>query len=269
MIAIGDRDPPVRKNVMTAAFHGEDFFRYAIYWAPPEGSALATLGGAWLGRDAITDRALKRFAISDFDDAVLAEITADPRRYGLHATLKPPFALAGNCSLLQFEADLCAFAARTAPVIAPKPRVTRIGRFLALTPSAHAPEITALANACVAHFDRYRAPPSAQELARRRSANLTEAQERNLQRWGYPYVMDELRFHISLTGPIERSLADQLLTKLTTLFAPVALQPLEIREIALFAEPAPGAPFRLLRRYALEGSRPAMTNTASSSKHHS
>ena len=254
---------------MTAVFQTGDFFRYAIYWAPREGSALATLGAAWLGREARSDRALKRFAIKDFEDADLTAITSEPCRYGLHATLKPPFVLAKDRTLPQFEAELRAFAARTAPVIASNLRVSRIGHFLALTLSARAPEIDALANACVRQFDVYRAPPTAQELRRRRRAGLTAAQDENLQRWGYPYVMDEFRFHVSLTGPVERSVADRLLPELTRLFAPVAEQPLELRDIALFAEPAPGLPFRLLRRCALEGATARTADMASSSRHHS
>jgi putative phosphonate metabolism protein len=257
-----------RKIVMTAAFQNGDSFRYAIYWAPPERSVLAKLGAAWLGRDAAADRELKRGAIDGFDDAFLAAITGDPRRYGLHATLKPPFVLAGGIGPPEFQADLAAFAARTAPIAAPNLHIARIGNFLALTPSGPAPEIDTLANACVEHFDRYRAPPSQQELARRRSANLTANQERYLERWGYPYVMDEFRFHVSLTGSIERSVADRLLPALKDMFSPTAGRPLEISDIALFAEPAPGAPFRLLRRFALAGQAGPRTGRTPSSKHH-
>lgn len=238
---------------MTRAFQSGDGTRYAVYWAPPEGSTLAMLGAPWLGRDAATDQPLKRFAIKGFDEAALAEITAEPRRYGLHATLKPPFVLVEDCNLTKLKADLHAFAARTAPVVAPALRVVRLGHFLALVPTARAAALDALAKSCVARFDCFRAPPSPREIARRRRSHLTAAQEKNLQRWGYPYVMDEFRFHVSLTGPIGTAVADRLLPELATLFAPVAVEPLELREIALFVEPAAGAPFRLLQRFALAG----------------
>jgi putative phosphonate metabolism protein len=241
------------RKIMARPFHGGGSARYAIYWAPPEGSALAMLGAAWLGRDTVTDRPVKQCPINGFDDNAVAAITAEPRRYGLHATLKPPFALMKDRGLPQFEAALSAFAARTAPVIAPELCVSCLGQFLALTPARPASAIDALANSCVEHFDCYRAPPSQQELARRRSADLSAAQERNLQRWGYPYVMDEFRFHVSLTGAIGRAVTDRLEPELARLFAPVASQPLELRDIALFVEPAPGAPFQLLRRFALAG----------------
>lgn len=227
--------------------------RYAIYWVPPEESALSRLGAAWLGRDAATDRPFPRPAIAGFAENALVGITAEPRRYGLHATLKPPFRLVTGSGPAALEEELRAFAAGTAPVIAPALKVARIGRFLALVPAAPAAAVVALAQACVERFDRYRAPPPPEELARRRAAGLTPAQEAKLLRWGYPYVMDEFRFHVSLTGPIERAMADRLLPALTALFAPVLATPIELREIALFVEPEPGAPFRLRRRFGLSG----------------
>jgi uncharacterized protein DUF1045 len=66
-------------------------------------------------------------------------------------------------------------------------------------------------------------------------------------------VMGEFRFHVSLTGAIESGLADRLEPVLAERFAAAMAAPLEIKEIALFTEPAPGAPFRLTRRFALTG----------------
>ena len=46
-------------------------------------------------------------------------------------------------------------------------------------------------------------PPGAAELERRRKAGLSAAQEKMLLRWGYPYVLDEFRFHLTLTGRLQ------------------------------------------------------------------
>ena len=62
--------------------------RYAIYFAPPPGSLFHTLGSRWLGRDAFTGEQLEQPA-----EPGLSAVTGDPRRYGFHATMKPPFAL--------------------------------------------------------------------------------------------------------------------------------------------------------------------------------
>ncbi|MGO8914504.1 MAG: DUF1045 domain-containing protein [Stellaceae bacterium] len=237
---------------MTLAPRRDTAARYAIYWAPPARSPLAEIGEAWLGRSAESG-AIGRPALAGVSRDTLDAATADPRRYGLHATLKPPFRLAAGRSAAALEQALARFARETPPVAAPALRLKRIGRFLALTPAARAPELDALAAACVGRFDEFRAPADAAELARRRAATLTPAQEANLRRWGYPYVMAEFRFHVSLTGVIEVSLAERLAPLLAERFAAATAAPLEIKEIALFVEAAPGAPFRLMRRFALAG----------------
>jgi putative phosphonate metabolism protein len=228
--------------------------RYAIYWAPAAGSVLAVIGERWLGRDAVTERMLARQAVGGFDDGELAAITAAPRRYGLHATLKPPFRLARAVTEPTLEAQVAAFAKAQPPVSAPSLRLARIGRFLALVPGTPSEALARLAAACVETFDRFRAPAGVEELARRRGAGMTARQEENLRRWGYPYVMGEFRFHVTLTGPIDRATAARLKPHLEALFSPATTAPLEIGEIALFIQPAPAASFRLMRRFELSGS---------------
>jgi putative phosphonate metabolism protein len=226
-------------------------YRYAIYWAPPTGSALAGLGESWLGRSVEDGNALARRTLPGIGPAELEAATVEPRRYGLHATLKPPFRLAEGKSAAGLAQALDDFARRSPAVVAPPLRLKRIGRFLALVPSARAPALDALAAACVASFDAFRAPADAAEIARRRAAALTPSQEANLARWGYPYVMEEFRFHVSVTGAIAPRLAERLEPLLAELFGPAMVPPLEIGDLALFAEPAPGAPFGLVRRVML------------------
>jgi putative phosphonate metabolism protein len=225
--------------------------RFAIYWAPPAGFALAQWGQRWLGRNAATGRALQQPALPGFSDAEVALITAAPRRYGLHATLKPPFHLASPCGRADLETHLASFAKMQPRFRAPPLRVTRLANFLALTLQAPSPPLHALAAKCVETFDCFRSALDGEELARHRRSGLTTRQEENLCRWGYPYVMDEFRFHVSLTGAIDHRTADHLLPILAEYFAFSASAPLEISEVALFVEPGPGAPLRMIRRYSL------------------
>lgn len=225
--------------------------RYALYWAPPAQSEFAERGAAWLGRDAEWGKQIPRPALAGFDPDYLDAVTAAPRRYGLHATLKPPFQLASGRSLAELEAEIHRFAVAQTPVKASILQIAQVDRFLALIPATPSAAINALAQDCVEHFDRFRFPPSDAELKRRRSARLTPAQEVNLQRWGYPYVKDDFRFHITLTGRLEPSAAERLIPALKAYFAPVMSEPFEAHEIALFVESTPGASFRLLRRFRL------------------
>src|ERR1700691_3579712 len=110
-----------RKNVSmtTTSNDGQGVAaRYAVYWMPEAGSALASIGERWLGRESRTDRPVGRLAVTGFDDGELAAMTAEPRRYGLHATLKPPFRLARGFTQPMLEAHVAAFAEAQTPILA-------------------------------------------------------------------------------------------------------------------------------------------------------
>ena len=146
------------------------------------------------------------------------------------------------------------FASQTAAVLLPTLALRRLDRFLALVPSHPCPAIEDLAARCVVAFDCFRRPPAPAELARRRAAGLDPAEESHLLRWGYPYVLDRFRFHVTLTGPLEPVEAERLMPPLTRLFEPATKEPVAIADIALFHEPGAGAPFALIERFPLQGS---------------
>ncbi|SBW07259.1 Phosphonate metabolism protein (modular protein) [uncultured delta proteobacterium] len=183
--------------------------RYAVYHVPERGSALERLGSSLLGRDIHGVSLPAQPDLGGLTAEELFSLTRDARRYGLHATLKPPFFLQPGMT----EHDLIdaaeAFTAARRPLPLPALAVTRIGSFLALTvhprndaEAEEAENVRILAREAVAFFDGFRAPPSEEELNRRRAKGLTLRQERYLWRWGYPYVFDEFRFHITLTDSI-------------------------------------------------------------------
>lgn len=65
--------------------------------------------------------------------------------------------------------------------------------------------------------------------------------------------MDEFRFHVTLTDPLEPPLGDRLVPVLSELFAEITAAPVAIDGIALFVESGRDKPFRLRRRFALGG----------------
>jgi putative phosphonate metabolism protein len=228
--------------------------RYAIYFAPPPGSALAELGAEMLGRDAETGGARPQPRLDGIDPDRLRAITEDARHYGFHATLKAPFPLADGISGAALHDAAASFAADGAPAIGPALALASIGGFLALVPSAVAPAVHALADACVEAFDRFRAPLSAAELERRRRSPLTPAQDRHLERWGYPYVFEEFRFHMTLTARLNDGAEhERVRAVLAERTAPVCRDPLVIDAIAVFEQADRQAPFRITGRYPLGG----------------
>jgi putative phosphonate metabolism protein len=226
--------------------------RYAIYFTPPEGSELERVCSAILGRCARTGAALKQPAIPGMEPARLAELTASPRHYGLHATLKPPFFLAESHDETELLESTAMIASRMRSFDLPGFELARIGSFLALTPTAPCPELEDLARICVTVPDRFRRPPRPEELARRRAKGLTPNQERLLGLWGYPYVLEEMRFHLTLTGSIhDPEKRERLRAGLAPLLAPLLRKPVPVRDICVFRQASLEEPFTILERIAL------------------
>lgn len=225
--------------------------RYAIYYLPEPGSELSDRGQSWLGRECWTDRPLARPSLPGLAGLDLDRITAAPRRYGFHATLKPPFRLAEKCEERQLLADCRRFAEMLSPVEAPPLRVAAINGFLALTLARPCPAVDQLAARAVAAFEPLRAPLSADELARRRRARLSGRQEALLKIWGYPYVMEEFRFHMTLTGQQPEAVLARLQPVLEEFFMPSANVPLTIDAVALLKQADGAGNFVALERFRL------------------
>ena len=226
--------------------------RYAVYFAPAQGSGLERVCSAVLGRCARTGQTLKQPNLPGMEPERLAELTAAPRRYGLHGTLKPPFFLAEGTTEAGLTDAVAILAAGERAFDLPPLRLEAIGSFLALTPQFPCQELNTLARACVTKLDQFRREPSPEELARRRARGLNAEQDRLLMQWGYPFVLQEFRFHLtltgSITGPAERQ---RVRAALVPLLSPVLGRPVPFREICIFRQPDREAPFTLLRSLRL------------------
>jgi len=222
--------------------------RFAIYYAPDGHDPLAALGARWLGRDMVSGHSLQQPIVGGVPQDRVALITRDPRRYGFHGTLKAPFRLAEGARKTDLLAHFDAFAASQAPQPVAGLIVAHLDAFLALVPTAPAPGLTALAAAAVESFDAFRAPPDEAEIARRRPERLSERQRALLDKWGYPYVFEEFRFHMTLSGTLTDAVeAETLAAAARAFFQPITHKPRTLSTIALCVEPEPGAPFTVER----------------------
>jgi hypothetical protein len=110
-------------------------------------------------------------------------------------------------------------------------------------------------------FDDFRAPATEAELARRNQAKLTPRQRELLSAWGYPYVLDEFGFHLTLTDRIPREQRPTVERVLGDWFAGLLGADLPVDALGVFTEAEPGAPFELSAVHYLQpapaGPRPA------------
>jgi putative phosphonate metabolism protein len=206
-------------------------------WCPRAVST--TAGATWLGWDSVAGIPVAHPEVDGLPDT--AEVlTRTPRKYGFHGTIKPPFTLAAGTDANALSDAAAAFCASRAPVTIPRLEVRRLGGFIAVVPTEPSAALADLAAATVAALDAFRAPPSEAELARRRKARLTDRQEALLLRWGYPYVMEEFRFHLTLTGRLEPEAAEAARAALARHFAEIIPKPWTIGSLCLMGEDAQG-----------------------------
>lgn len=227
------------------------FERYAVYYTPEAGSDLARLGAEWLGRDAVTGPVAQ--ADPDLPGCrPMTAITASPRRYGLHGTLKPPLRLARGHTADELIETTAAWTARRAAVDLGPLHIRVLGPFLALVPVAQPQTLIDFAGDLVRDLDRFRAPPTETELARRRQHGLTPRQEGLLTQWGYPYVMEQLQFHVTLTDRLEPAEIAPVKDAAEAHFASVLGQSVTMTDLAIFGEDSTKI-FHLVTRLPLQG----------------
>lgn len=217
--------------------------RYALYFTPPMSDALQRTASRWLGRNAFSGAALDHPDDAGLGIDEIAAITEAPRRYGFHATIKAPFALADGLAKADLLSEIMHFCGELEPFELPPLRIERLGPFFALTPSAPSPALQGFADAVVRRFNRYHAPVSEADRARRNVDRLSERQVAYLDSFGYPYVFEEFRFHMTLTGPVDAGDADRVEAALHQVFAPLLDNPVSVGNLALFVEPEKGAAF--------------------------
>jgi putative phosphonate metabolism protein len=219
--------------------------RYAFYFSPDPGTDLARLGENWLGRSARSGRTLQHPDLDGLPARELAAITGPARRYGFHGTLKAPFRLADGVNESELVAAMERFAAETPAFEIPSLTVGLLDHFVALVPEGRADRLNAFANGVVESFEPFRAALTESEIKRRNPDGLASAELKNLVRWGYPYVFDRFRFHMTLSNRLSQEDAPRILNAARAYFAPALAQPVPVDALTLFIEPEPGAPFQI------------------------
>jgi len=221
--------------------------RYAIYYAPVSESPLWAFGSALIGYDAATGKKLQPLVPQGQDPDRWMALTAEPRRYGFHATLKAPFYLSRDTTEAGLVEALKDFATGHQGVSLDGLKIRCIGSFIAMTPSQDSPELNELAANVVRQFDRFRAPLSEAERERRLKSPLTERQIAQVDEWGYPYVFEDFRFHMTLTGPVHNDDRSALRDTLRQMAGSAGLaHPVSIDRIVLFKQDDPKTNFKIV-----------------------
>lgn len=225
--------------------------RYAIYFVPSAQGALYRFGADLLGYDAYTGKPLP------FADGIEAEVegwkqlTADPRKYGFHATLKAPINLRSGKTQDELARALEEFSRKPRVIPRITPVVRSIGSFVAIVPRDPCPDLQKLAADCVTAFDDFRAPLTPEDRERRNVTALTDVQVMHLDRWGYPYVFEDFRFHMTLTGSLPPEPRAKILAALQKRFVALDFQSVSVDRLALLRQSDATSNFTILSDWPL------------------
>jgi hypothetical protein len=229
-------------------------YRCAVYFAPTPFGDWWQAGSQWLGRCAASGAHYAPPDIHGIDPEKFQNWTSDPRRYGWHATLKAPFQLAQGKNIQDLSSRMRLLAQHLPPFTLPRLQVSTQGGFLALRPTETSAQIDAAAATCVKELHDMAKPLGPVEMAHRRKTPLTAEQDRLLESWGYPWVFEHFKFHLSLTGPLEQTTLHEqeaLIEAAKLQFD--ALEHCRFEHLALFIEPEKGADFELTEWMELKG----------------
>jgi putative phosphonate metabolism protein len=223
--------------------------RYAVYFAPEPGSALEEFGHRWLGRVGAPRTGDGPPPVSGVSPERVRTLTDKPRLYGFHGTLKPPFELNPATSETAILAAARIFARSLSPVEIPPLELAVIGKFIALTPVTSSAALEQLAAKCVRAFDGFRVMLTNEQAAHYKRSKLTVHQDQMLEHWGYPYVMEEFRFHMSLTERID-DVAERnaIMRAVEPLAKPVVGKAIDVRDIVVYGQMAQGQPMMPIER---------------------
>ncbi len=224
--------------------------RFAIYYAPSATSNLWERAATWLGRDA-SDGTLLSGAVAGIERGRLLNLTQSANRYGFHATIKAPMALAEGMSEAELREALGAFVGQHEPFSLGRLRLAPLQGFLALMAEKETERLQDFAAHVVEAFEPFRAPMSTRDRAARAGKGLSERQMELLDGYGYPYVFEEFRFHMTLTDRLAEDEAQEIVQAASTWFGPVLEDEVILDRLCLFHEPDAGKPFRRVADFKL------------------
>jgi len=219
--------------------------RYAIYYAPSPRTALWRAGSEWLGWDAARGVALLPPALPGGLLARLSPLTRRAAHYGWHATLKAPFRLAEGVDEAQLLQQVAALAATCTPFSLPL-QVGTLRDATVLRVAGDTAAIDALAERCVRELLPLGAPAPDRPGLSPREAELHAA-------WGYPYVLDQFCFHLTLAQRSREPALQAAIERAASAHFGTLLQA-EFNALSVFVEARPDEPMRLLAECGFDGS---------------
>ena len=234
-----------------------NYKRVAIYFLPKKNSSLENFGKNLLGRDinkkkkiSLTRR--QKYFINRgftyFDE--LKDYCEQPAKYGFHATLKAPFRLKRNVKTKNFYDVISHIAAQHSRFKIKGLKIVYSKKFTFITSRKPNKLLINLESDLVKHLDTFRAELNKTEIKKRIPDSLTFKQNKYLKEWGYPFVFDQFKFHMTLMNQNNNKLSNKQKLELEKLIYKTSNNVIEFNEISLLGENKNGH-FEEIKRFKL------------------
>ena len=234
-----------------------NYKRVAIYFLPKKNSSLENFGKNLLGRDINKKRKIsltrrQKYFINRgftyFDE--LKDYCEQPAKYGFHATLKAPFRLKRNVKTKNFYDVISHIAAQHSRFKIKGLKIVYSKKFTFITSRKPNKLLINLENDLVKHLDTFRAELNKTEIKKRIPDSLTFKQNKYLKEWGYPFVFDQFKFHMTLMNQNNNKLSNKQKLELEKLIYKISNNVIEFNEISLLGENKNGH-FEEIKRFKL------------------
>jgi hypothetical protein len=224
--------------------------RYAIWWLPRPGSALAQFGVDWTGWCPDRGTTHVRRALGVLSRS-RAGVPGSVRLRGLHATIRAPFRLAPGRGAWALETALAELAGRTQPIRLPRLRLTVDDGRVVLAPMRPDEEVTRLLSGVADTVRRFQVDHDYAALAGAGAVAAGGIVLANMPADRDP-ARQLARFRIPLTDRLEAEAAAGVISDLAPLLAPMMARWQPLSDFALVGDPGRGRPWRLLERFGLD-----------------
>ena len=234
------------------------FERYAIYVTLPQDSTLYHKASQWFSYDAYQgDSPTIEYDLQEELRPLLpySDYNSKASQYGFHGTLKAPFRLKNGIKYKSLQKMMKHFCRLTSVFHCVGLEVKQIDNFLALVPKQDCKKIIQLSKDSVQTFDVFRAALTSDEIDKRQPNKLSDNQRLMLKQWGYPYVLDEFRFHMTLTDRLTQPQIDTCKPLLEEYFKECLRQPLRIGQLSLCYQSSEYSSFVILDSFPLHGEK--------------
>ena len=224
--------------------------RFAIYFVPPESNDLTRFTASWFGWDVYKGIKVDYPVLHNLNYDI-KEITNTPSKYGFHGTLKAPFSLVPDKTIDDLKLSLSMLSRSIKKFEIPSICLRIIDEFIAIVPTSQNESIHSLAKKCLEDLDSFREAESDEILNKRRSGRLSTSEEHNLLKWGYPYVLDDFQFHLTMTGKLPLKVCKHVFSVLSLELHEVLNAPLFIGKICLVGENKMDGKFGVIEEFSL------------------